>query len=102
MKVISEMLGHKSTKITADTCTTVLLEVAREAAEATARLVPRRHDDGVTTPCASGSENKIGRSSRRNNAYVRPGAPPGTRTPNPGIKSRLLLCLDVSLYAAPY
>ncbi len=50
MKVISEMLRHKSTKITADTYTTVLLEVAREAAEATARLVPRRTtDDGVST-----------------------------------------------------
>jgi integrase len=41
LKVVSEMLGHSSIGITADTYTSVLPEVARAAAEAAARLVPR-------------------------------------------------------------
>ena len=41
ISVVSEMLGHSSIGITADTCTSVLPEVARAAAEAAARLVPR-------------------------------------------------------------
>jgi integrase len=41
LKVVSEMLGHSSIGITADTYTSVLPEVARAAAEAVARLVPR-------------------------------------------------------------
>jgi hypothetical protein len=35
------MLGHSTITITADTYATVLSEVARRAAEAAARLVPR-------------------------------------------------------------
>jgi hypothetical protein len=42
MKVISAMPRHSSIKITADTYTSVLPEVARDAAEAAARLVPRK------------------------------------------------------------
>jgi len=42
LKVVQEMLGHASIAITADTYTSVLPDVAREAAEAAARLVPRR------------------------------------------------------------
>ena len=41
LKVVSEMLGHSTIAITADTYTSVLPEVAREAAEAAVRLVPR-------------------------------------------------------------
>jgi integrase len=41
LKVVSEMLGHSTIGITADTYTSVLPEVAREAAEAAARIVPR-------------------------------------------------------------
>ncbi|GAA1550320.1 tyrosine-type recombinase/integrase [Dactylosporangium maewongense] len=41
-KVISEMLGHSSRKITDDTYGHVFAEVAREAAEATAAIVPRK------------------------------------------------------------
>lgn len=41
LKVVQEMLGHASIAITADTYTSVLPDVAREAAEAAARLVPR-------------------------------------------------------------
>ncbi|MGH3863380.1 hypothetical protein, partial [Actinokineospora sp.] len=41
MKVVQEMLGHASYSFTADTYTSVLPEMAREAAEAAARLIPR-------------------------------------------------------------
>lgn len=41
MKVVQEMLGHSSITITSDTYTSVLPQVARSAAEATAGMVPR-------------------------------------------------------------
>jgi integrase len=41
-KVVSEMLGHSDTAITRDIYQTVLEEIAREAAEAVVKLVPRR------------------------------------------------------------
>jgi hypothetical protein len=41
LKTVSEMLGHSTITITADTYASVLPEVARSAAEAAARLVPR-------------------------------------------------------------
>jgi hypothetical protein len=39
IKVVQEQLGHSSRAITSDTYTTVLPEVARAAAEATAKLM---------------------------------------------------------------
>ena len=42
MKVVQEMLGHSSITITSDTYTSVLPEVARKAAEAAVKLVPRQ------------------------------------------------------------
>jgi len=90
-QVVSEMLRHKALSITADTCTTVVPEVARAAAEEAAAIVPRRNvpkgASGATkTPLAPG-QNTTGRSSRRKKAQASTGAPPGTRTPNPRIKS---------------
>ncbi|MFJ4677229.1 tyrosine-type recombinase/integrase [Kitasatospora sp. NPDC088783] len=41
-KVVSEMLGHIDTAITRDLHRTVLDDIAREAAEAVMKLVPRR------------------------------------------------------------
>jgi integrase len=41
LKTVSEMLGHSTITITADTYASVLPEVAHRAAEAAARLVPR-------------------------------------------------------------
>ncbi len=49
LKVVSEMLGHSTIAITANTYTSVLPEVAREAAEAASRLVPRTHRPSLTT-----------------------------------------------------
>ncbi|MGH3156228.1 MAG: site-specific integrase [Streptosporangiaceae bacterium] len=40
IKIVQEMLGHSSRAVTSDTYTTVLPELARAAAEATAALVP--------------------------------------------------------------
>ena len=41
MKVVSELLGHSSMVITADTYTSVLPEVASAAAEAVFQIIPR-------------------------------------------------------------
>ncbi len=43
LKVVSETLGHSTTALTADTYTSVYSEVAAEAAERAAALVPRKH-----------------------------------------------------------
>lgn len=58
MKVVQEMLGHSSITVTSDTYTSVLPQVARAAAQATADLVPRRHPDlrGCEEPAGQGSE----------------------------------------------
>lgn len=42
MKVVQETLGHSMLSLTADTYTSVYVEVAEEAAEAAAAIVPRR------------------------------------------------------------
>ncbi len=49
MKVVQEMLGHSSMGLTSDTYTSVLPEVARDAAEAAAHLVPRQNTPGLTS-----------------------------------------------------
>jgi integrase len=89
LKVVSEMLGHSSIGITADTYTSVLPEVARAAAETVARLVPRalRRDPAGPISAPSDPRNDAGLPSTRKKAQVKRGAPPGTRTPNPRIKS---------------
>ena len=55
MKVVQEMLGHSSISLTSDTYTSVLPELAREAAEAAARLVPRQRSKR-TAGLTSGSQ----------------------------------------------
>jgi integrase len=42
VKIVQERLGHSTSKLTRDTYTTVLDEVARSAAEAVAAMIPRR------------------------------------------------------------
>lgn len=53
------MLGHSSITITSDTYTSVLPEVARKAAEAAVRLVPRQA--ARTAGLTSGSHQANGR-----------------------------------------
>lgn len=98
-KVVQEMLGHASAALT-DTYTSVLPVVARDAAEAAARLVPRQNTSGLT----SGSQSRATSTNADEKGpsleafyQVRAllvGAPPGTRTPNPRIKSPLLCQLS--------
>jgi integrase len=109
MKVVSEQLGHSSLAITADTYTSVLPAVAHAAAEAVANTVPRRSskakpasengDTAAPLPVRSHADSEEGSVNRETdvdeaNDQVRGGAPSGTRTPNPLIKSQLLCLLS--------
>ena len=83
MKVVSEMLRHKTLAITADTYTTVLPEVARAAAEAAATIVPRRimpkgASGTASTSLAQGREKAASRAIKNKKAQLITGAPPGT------------------------
>ena len=95
MKVVQETLGLSSITIAADTYASVLPELARQSAEDVAALVAL---DKITTrePAASPQRRKAspGKAKKMKKPQVRgtsKSAPPGTRTPNPQIKS-LLLC----------
>jgi hypothetical protein len=87
MKTVSEMLGHSTIVITADTYTSVLPEVARQAAESAAAIVPRNRRPGADIPAPishpSGPNNDAGRSPKMENAQVtdvrRQGLEPRTR-----------------------
>jgi integrase len=50
MKVVSDLLGHSTVIITADTYTSVLPEVAQEAANALAKIIPRASAGRSATP----------------------------------------------------
>jgi hypothetical protein len=54
MKAVQEMLGHSSITLTSDTYTSVLPEVARTAAEAAVKLVPRQRTAGLTMGSQAG------------------------------------------------
>ena len=102
MKVVSDRLGHSSTTITADLYTHVVPAVAREAADLIAGVVPRRQaTDESKIPSAFLAQDP--QPKRRHGGWKRKspgqagrstGAPPGTRTPNPRIKSPLLCQLS--------
>ena len=95
LKVVQEMLGHSSLAITADTYTSVLPEVAREAAERVAAMVPRQPATKIPSTSHAPEAPKVPITRRRREkGQVRHGAPPGTRTPNPRIKSPLLCQLS--------
>jgi len=93
IKVVQELLGHSTSVLTRDTYTSVSPRLAREAAERTAAMVPRTARQGDATgtdglPSVSQSRKMtLGAPSQRKNAQVSTGAPPGTRTPNPRIRS---------------
>ncbi len=89
--VVSKRLGHSSLSITSDTYSHLLRGVGRDAAEAAAALVPRGAwrpaGDREDTACTPAAQQQGERAPVKENAQVRTGAPPGTRTPNPRIKS---------------
>ena len=106
MKIVSHLLRHSSITITADTYTEVLPQVARDAAEKAAALVPRARARTLGLPSGPHQTTKDSPDTARRslettkdqvNHAVDPAsqsAPPGTRTPNPRIKSPLLCQLS--------
>jgi integrase len=90
-KVVQETLGHSSIALTLDTYTSVFTEVAAEAAEAAAAMVPRTvaGTGSHTSSTHSRSAGVIAGEKPWSN-----GGPPGDRTPNPRIKSPLLCRLS--------
>ncbi len=106
MKVVQHMLRHSSITITMDTYTNVLPQVAQAAAEATAKIIPRRTPRTLGLPSGTqetamdsqpGDEKALESKKPQvnNDADLRlKGAPSGTRTPNPLVKSQLLCRLS--------
>ena len=93
LKVIQERLGHSSLALTADTYTHVLPQVASDAAAIIVRLTLAA-DPALAAREQQGPETTLGAPLVEGDAQVMPGAPPGTRTPNPRIKSPLLCQLS--------
>ncbi len=85
--VVSKQLGHSTIALTVDTYSHLLEGVGRDAAEKAMALVPRevREQSVSSWP----SEATLA-SRRRGERPGHRGAPPGTRTPDPLIKSQLL------------
>jgi len=106
MKVVQTMLRHASESTTSTFYTSVLPEVARAAAEKTALIIPR--SSWRTLGLSSGShqttvdsQDDQARSPETTKPQVNDdvdlrseSAPPGTRTPNPLVKSQLLCQLS--------
>jgi hypothetical protein len=95
--VVSKRIGHSSVRLTVDTYSHLLRGVGRQAADAAEALVRPR----VTTPAPDAPtsrpqdpENDEAAPPRGAKPLVEPGAPSGTRTPNPLIKSQLLCQLS--------
>ena len=106
MKVVQHMLRHASITTTSDLYTNVLPELAHSAAEATARMIPRTkinvlgHASGTHQPeMDSQNERETALECTKPQVNVdvdlgSGGTPPGTRTPNPLVKSQLLCQLS--------
>jgi guanyl-specific ribonuclease Sa len=94
MKVISAMLRHSSQTITADTYTSILPDVAREAAEAVAAMVPRRavEEGGPgTSGLPTGSrapEAEAGKIAKSEFSQVKQGGPERIRTSDTRFRNR--------------
>jgi Phage integrase family len=106
MKVVQAMLRHASISTTSDLYTNVLPEVARDAAEKTALIIPRAsghrlgHSPGTVETTMDGQDDldailEMTKTQVNDDIDLRfSGAPPGTRTPNPLVKSQLLCQLS--------
>ena len=89
--IVSKVLGHSSVSITSDTYSHLLAGVGRRAAEAAMAIVPRnQRDHSVTTTAKTAAEDESSTAVMAGTES----APPGTRTPNPRIKSPLLCQLS--------
>jgi hypothetical protein len=106
MKLVQHMLRHASITTTSDIYTTVLPEVARAAAEKTVKIIPRASARHLGLPSGAhqtivdsrGVNEKVPENTKvqvNNSADLDlNGAPSGTRTPNPLVKSQLLCQLS--------
>ncbi len=90
LAVVSKVLGHSSITITSDTYSHLLEGVGRQEAEAPDALVPRRREQSVSSGAFGGPVDESGGGIFAGQL----GAPSGTRTPNPLIKSQLLCQLS--------
>ena len=109
MKVIQHMLRHSSIKVTMDLYTNVAQEVAAEAARKLARAIPRKalhpactlglpSGSRTTTVDSPEAEEEVPDNAKPQVEEIfnlgSEGAPSGTRTPNPLVKSQLLCQLS--------
>jgi integrase len=101
--VVSKRMGHSSVRLTVDTYSHLLDGVGRGAADAAEAMVrPRATTEAPATTGTPDAptlrprspENDEATPSRRTKPLVVRGAPSGTRTPNPLIKSQLLCQLS--------
>jgi integrase len=99
MKIVQAVLRHASITTTSDLYTSVVTTVAREAAEKTRMIIPRASTRLLGLP--SGSQETTMDSQQGSQETTNPQvnvdvdlgidcAPPGTRTPNPLVKSSRL------------
>jgi integrase len=96
--IVSKQLGHSTIGLTADTYSHLLEGVGRKAAELAMALVPRalrdQPDDSCDQSVTNPASETTPRPRRKDESAGQTGAPPGTRTPNPRIKSPLLCQLS--------
>jgi Phage integrase family len=91
--VVSKRLGHSALSFTCDTYCHLIGKAGRQAADKTAVLVARSRTSNGAVPsiclaCGHPLEVDDGRGGQK--PLVRGVAPPGTRTPNPLIKSGII------------
>ena len=95
--VVSKRLGHSQISVTADLYSHLIARVGRQAADAAEGLVPARRRPGhrARPHCAHmASETTKRLPPEGESRWSDDGAPSGTRTPNPLIKSQLLCQLS--------
>jgi hypothetical protein len=94
LKAVQSLLGHSQISIAADTYTSLFEDTERDAADAAAALVPRAARSDVPDLFPSEPNDTDENDDAGTKGQVSTGAPPGTRTPNPRIKSPLLCQLS--------
>ena len=88
LAVVSKRLGHSTITITSDTYSHLLEGVGRDAAQRAAALIPRASRDARDTDVTRIAPETTQRPRPEDESAGQTGAPPGTRTPNPRIKSQ--------------
>ena len=95
---VTEILGHSQIALTMNTYSHVAPEVLREAADRMARALWHDEDQRMTAVAARVAARPVTGTPKPSPGVALTwgftGAPPGTRTPNPRIKSPLLCQLS--------